>query len=79
MTNPNKRSVIVVGNNGCGKTRHAEALRAHFGLDHIVDDWNDRRDVPRYNTLVLTSYMPTRAGSCEVVKYDDVIALALAR
>lgn len=30
-------SVIVYGPQGCGKTRHAEALAAHYGLRKIVD------------------------------------------
>jgi hypothetical protein len=31
--------VIVYGPRGCGKTRHGEALAAHFGLGRIVDEW----------------------------------------
>ena len=33
------RAVIVCGPQGCGKTRHAAALAAHFGVDRIIDEW----------------------------------------
>lgn len=32
-------AVIVHGPQGCGKTRHAVALAAHFGLGNIWDEW----------------------------------------
>jgi Mg-chelatase subunit ChlI len=32
-------AVIVHGPQGCGKTRHAEALAAHFGVGRVVDEW----------------------------------------
>lgn len=31
--------VIVYGPQGCGKTRHAAELAAHFGVCRIIDDW----------------------------------------
>lgn len=31
-------SIIVYGPQGCGKTKHAEALRAHFNCDAVVDE-----------------------------------------
>lgn len=52
------KSVIVYGPKGCGKTRNAERLRAHFGLDHVIDDWAPGRDgglIPMFGVLVLTS------------------------
>jgi MoxR-like ATPase len=33
------QAVIVHGPQGCGKTRHAKALAAHFGKIRVVDDW----------------------------------------
>jgi hypothetical protein len=33
------KSVIVYGPQGCGKTRNAERIRKHFGLERIVDDF----------------------------------------
>lgn len=36
---PGGGSVLVYGPQGCGKTRHSEALAAHFGVGKVVDDW----------------------------------------
>jgi|GEM_PF-4781990 len=38
-----KKSIVVYGPPMCGKTRNSEKLRAHFGLDRVVDDWNGKR------------------------------------
>ena len=50
------KGVIVFGPGGCGKSHNAEALRQHFGLQHINHEW-DGRGVPDVApaTLVLTS------------------------
>lgn len=50
-----KRSVIVFGPKGSGKTQHAEALRQHFGMERIVDNWDGSRPYPSYDCLVLTN------------------------
>lgn len=31
------KSVIVYGPQGCGKTRHAKGIAAHFGLTKVVE------------------------------------------
>jgi len=49
------RSVVIYGPRGCGKSLHAEALRDHFELDRIHDNWDGRSDVPQEDTLILTS------------------------
>lgn len=51
----NKRSVIVFGPKGSGKTCHAEALRQHFSMDRIIDDWNGSDPFPSAGALVLTN------------------------
>jgi hypothetical protein len=33
------KTIIVVGPQGCGKTRNGEALQAWFGCTHLVDGW----------------------------------------
>lgn len=50
-----KRSVIIYGPKGSGKTQHAEQLRQHFGMERIVDDWDGSRPYPSYDCLVLTN------------------------
>lgn len=32
--------LVIYGPAGCGKTRNAEALAAHFGAATIVDSWD---------------------------------------
>ncbi len=53
-------SIIVYGPQGCGKTRHAEELRAHFGLTRVVDDYV-LGPLPD-DALVLTN-IPNRPGA----------------
>ncbi len=48
-------SIIVYGPQGCGKSRHAAKIAAHFGLTQIVDDWDGRSGVPANGALVLTN------------------------
>ena len=47
-------NVIIYGPQGCGKTRNAEALAAHFGCTSIVDNWDGESEVPD-GALALTS------------------------
>lgn len=47
-------SVIVCGQQGCGKTKYAEVMMKHFGLTSCVDDWSPGEEIPE-NALVLTN------------------------
>lgn len=47
-------TIVIHGPQGCGKTRNAEALAAHFGCARIVDDWNGRDELEA-GCLVLTN------------------------
>ena len=47
-------TVLIHGPQGCGKTRNAQALAAHFGCSSVVDDWNGR-DWIDAGSLVLTN------------------------
>jgi hypothetical protein len=80
MSNQNKRSVIVYGPKACGKTRNAELLRRHLGLEHVLDDWYSHQRVPPFNTLVLTSdfsYRPAfLKANVECVSFADAIKRA---
>lgn len=57
-----KPSVIVYGPQGCGKTRHADALRKHFELDKIYDQdcapVTSFHDLPKSGHLILTHERP---------------------
>lgn len=50
----NTPSVVIYGPQDCGKTMHAKALREHFGLDQVVDEWDGQSRFPRMGALVLT-------------------------
>jgi MoxR-like ATPase len=47
-------TILIHGPQGCGKTRNAQALAAHFGCSKVVDDWNGRDRVVA-GALVLTN------------------------
>jgi len=68
------RSVVVYGPQRCGKTRNAEALRRHFGLNRVVDDWDGISDVPAAGALILTNVIPTR--SRQTIPFAKACALA---
>ena len=51
-------SVVVFGPQGCGKSRYAEHLRKHFGLDHVRDLSHRIGVRPAYGTLFLTASTP---------------------
>lgn len=71
-------AVVIHGPQGCGKTRHAAALAAHFGDARVVDDWNGR-DRLGPGDLALTSCerveLPHRAT---VMSLDVALALISA-
>ena len=46
--------VVVHGPQGCGKTRNAQVLAAHFGCCRAEEDWNGADPLPA-GTLALTS------------------------
>lgn len=49
-------SIIICGPRGCGKTRHAEALRRHFGLSCVVEmDEAPTRGLAYKGALILTN------------------------
>ncbi len=77
-----KKSVVVFGPQGCGKTRNAEALRVHYGLAHVPDNWNSRDRLPLQDTLVLTHESPAALHldelGLQIVPYADAIAAATA-
>lgn len=72
-------SVNVYGPMGCGKTRNAEALRRHFGLDLVVDEGAHLgavRRIPAKGALVLTC--EPRHGM-KVVQFKDAMRQAGAK
>lgn len=71
-----KQSVVVYGPQACGKSVHAEKLRAHFGLAAVIDDahrWN--KPAPE-DTLILTNSVPPMsylsANNLRLVAYEEL-------
>ncbi len=67
-----KPTIVIHGQQGCGKTRNAEALRVHYGLDRIIEaDERPRQMLPATGALVLTCCAPAlHATGLELVPFD---------
>ena len=67
------KTLIVTGPQGCGKTRLAGEIAAHFGLSSIVDEWDGRAALPT-GALVLTNIPKDQlpAGCHTVMDFDEV-------
>lgn len=77
-----KRSVIVYGPQGSGKSRHAEKLRQHFGMDRIIDDWNGSDPFPRDGALLLTNNPHPQIiarGNCYLLNKALLLAAGVVR
>jgi MoxR-like ATPase len=48
-------TVVIHGPQGCGKTRNAQALAAHFGCSRIVDDWNGQSKIEEGSLVLINS------------------------
>ena len=65
------KSVIVHGPQGCGKTRNAEALKKHFRLSHIVEEFEMLRranELRAEDTLYLAKIDPKQTCRGPVIK-----------
>lgn len=71
-------SVIVYGPRGCGKTTHAETLRKHYGLEHIVDDYHFGARM-RKGVLYLCVEPPSDPSSLEHIPFETAMAAVQAR
>ena len=53
-TSDQQQGVVIYGEHGCGKTRHANALAAHYGKTRILDGWRVGMLLPA-DALALTN------------------------
>jgi broad-specificity NMP kinase len=49
------KSVIICGEEGCGKTTNAEKIARHFKLAITIPELVDNAPVPQYDCLIFTS------------------------
>ena len=54
FTEKNDMSIVIYGPQGCGKTTNKDALAAHFGTRHVIDEWVPCDQLPA-DTLALTN------------------------
>lgn len=74
--NQPRRSVLVQGPEGCGKTRDSKAIAAALGLTDIRDDWNPELPIKSWNTLYLTNPDHThKRFSGYTITYDQAMEL----
>jgi len=72
MTQTIRRSVVLVGPQGCGKTLYAPAIAIIFGLSRWGDA--DTMDgLPPMNTLILTHEIMPNMEKFRIVKFDDAM------
>lgn len=79
-------SIIVYGPQGCGKTKHAEALRAHFNCDAVVDEaeWpKGQRELAKFKAgndllLITADEVPAKLGTenRRIYSFEDAAAEA---
>lgn len=60
--------VVIYGPQGCGKTRHADALQARYGCANVIDEWDGRAALPA-DALALTNAEPPYPIVADVVEF----------
>lgn len=67
-----KPTIVIHGPQGCGKTRNAEALRQHYGLDRVIEaDERPHQMLPATGALVLTCRVSVmHAAGLELVPFE---------
>lgn len=77
---PNGKSWLVHGPEGCGKTANAPAIAQALGLSVIIDDWHHGMPVPRTKALVLTNDTgPFDPFTRRVLTYAEAMSLVASK
>lgn len=67
-------SLIIVGPQGCGKTRNAKILKEHFKLDLVIEEpFPSPHKVPEFGALVLCNDLPKSCAHHRVMQYADAV------
>lgn len=69
-------SLIIVGPQGCGKTRNAKILKEHFKLENIIDTGTlflSPHKIPEFGALVLCNDLPKSYSRYRVMQYADAV------
>lgn len=74
-----KKTFVIHGPPGCGKTLHAEAFRTLLGAEEVVDDWDGRDPLPSCQALALTQVPPpyplATTRDIRILSYEIALAL----
>lgn len=80
MSNPNKRSVIVIGDPRAKASQAQPLLSEYFGLDLLIPEWQSGQRIPPFNTLVMTTDVRVRAygerAGCNVLTFEQATQIA---
>lgn len=68
------KSVLVFGPQGSGKTTHAEALRKHFDLAAVLEDWVPGDPWPMTDHLVLSHMVPPDCRRRRAIPIEKALA-----
>lgn len=76
-----KKSILLYGPQGCGKTTHAKNLAKFFGLKNIVDSGGAKTKDgyldPPFDTLIVSNSRPMNMSLTEqMVSFDVAIKMA---
>ncbi len=69
-----RKSIIVHGSQGCGKTRNRHVIAKHFGLTKIRDNWCYPAAFASHDTLHLTYIPPPGKHGSNVLSFDQAMA-----
>lgn len=66
-----KTTMIVIGPQGCGKTKNANRIAKAFKLEKVIDGWQPGDPIPPKDALVLTN-APLKLDSPALKKYRTI-------
>ncbi|WP_278958525.1 hypothetical protein [Aquipseudomonas alcaligenes] len=77
---PNGKSWLVYGPEGCGKTRNSRAIANALGLTDILDDWQPGTPAPTTKTLVLTNSTGPFEPFCRrLLSFEQAMSLVASK
>lgn len=68
--------IIIHGPQGCGGSKLARALAAHFGKQRIVGDWDGRLPLPSPCIAFTHSEPPFAVADAQVISFSKACTLA---
>ncbi len=73
------QSIIIIGPQGCGKTRNAKRLAKTYGLESIMDEITPDCILPKQDHLILTNTLTPDMRGMKVIQFADAMKAAKAQ